>query len=169
MAARTRTALLVIGACLIAGCSSSPNKTSSSTSTVLVTAASFTTVIPTTTTSSTTPVDTEPDSSSGPLLTPDDAHSVADCVKFIPIGAVMADKEATNLWDVVGRDADELTGLCTDLLTTSPATLASLSLKLRAFEIAQEATTTTGKSTTGSTSESTSESTSAATTTTTVD
>ena len=139
----------MVGACLIAGCSSSPGKTSSSTSTVLVTAASFTTVIPTTTTTTTKPVTTVPDSSTGPLLTPDDAHSVADCVKFIPIGAVMADKEATNLWDVVGRDADELTALCTDLLTTSPATLASLSLKLRAFEIAQEAATTTVASTSG--------------------
>jgi len=155
MASRTRTALLMVGACLLAGCSSSPNKTSSSTSTVLVTAASFTTVVPTTTTSTTTPVDTEPDTSNGPLLTPDDAHSVADCVKFIPIGAVMADDEATDLWDVVGRDADKLTELCTGFLTTSPATLASLSLKLRAFEIAQEASTTTAGSTGSTTAQST--------------
>ena len=144
----------MVGACLLAGCSSSPNKTSSSTSTVLVTAASFTTVVPTTT-STTAPVDTAPDTSNGPLLTPDDAHSVADCVKFIPIGAVMADDEATNLWDVVGRDADKLTELCTGFLTTSPQTLASLSLKLRAFEIAQEASTTTTKSTNSTTAQST--------------
>ena len=150
MATRTRTALVMIFGCLMVGCSSSPSKSSSaSTSTVLVTAASFTTVIPTTTTSSTTPVETIPSTSAGPLLTPEDAHSVADCVKFIPIGAVMADKEATDLWDLVEREADELTGLCTSMLTSSPATLASLSLKLTAFEIAQEAsTTTTANSTT---------------------
>jgi len=149
MATRTRTAVVMVCACLIAGCSSSPTKTSSSTSTVLVTAASFTTVIPTTTTSSTTPVETIPSTSAGPLLTPEDAHSVADCVKFIPIGAVISDKEAADLWDLIGRESDQLTALCTSMLTTSPATLASLSLKLTAFEIAQEAsTTTTAKSTT---------------------
>jgi hypothetical protein len=86
------------------------------------------------------------------LLTPEDAHTVADCVKFIPIGAVLADKEAADLWDLIARDAKELTGLCTSMLTSSPATLASLSLKLTAFEIAQEAsTTTTVKSTTTTT------------------
>lgn len=147
MATRAPTALLLISACTVAGCSSSPSKSSSSVSTVLVTAASFTTVIPTTT-STTTPAATIPSTSAGPLLTPEDAHSVADCVKFIPIGAVIADAQATDLWDVIGRDADELTSLCTTLLTTSPATLASLSLKLVAFEIAQEASTTSTTSTT---------------------
>jgi len=143
-------ALLVVGACAIAGCSSSPSKSSSSTSTVLVTAASFTTVVPTTT-STTTTVDTTPATSAGPLLTPEDAHLVADCVKFIPIGAVLADKEATDYWDVIGREADELTALCTTFLTTSPQTLDSLSLKLKAFEIAQEAATTTTAASTGAT------------------
>jgi hypothetical protein len=64
-------------------------------------------------------------------------------VKFIPIGAVISDAEATGLWDIVGHDYEQLTPLCISFLTTSPGTLASLSLKLTAFENAQAATTST--------------------------
>lgn len=139
-------AALLTCAGLLVGCSSSPSKPSSSASTVLVTASSFATIVATTTTSTTAPVETS--TSAGPLLTPDDAHTVADCVKYIPIGAVIADDEATGLWDIVGHDYDELTPLCISLLTTSPATLASLSLKLAAFEITQAATTTVASTST---------------------
>jgi hypothetical protein len=75
-------------------------------------------------------------------LTDTNANSIADCVTYIPIGAVLADKEATNLWDIVGRDVTKLDDLCTKFLSTSPGTIASLSLKLVAY--AQSQTTVPG-------------------------
>ena len=75
-------------------------------------------------------------------LTDTNANSIAACVTYIPIGAVLADKEATNLWDIVGRDVTKLDDLCTKFLSTSPGTIASLSLKLVAY--AQSQTTVPG-------------------------
>jgi hypothetical protein len=146
-----RYTFLALCICLGAGCSSSPpGKASSSTSTVLVTAASFATILPTTTTTTTTIAgDATPTTTGTSVLTPDEAHMVADCVKFIPIGAVTADQEATDLWDIADREVNRLTALCTDLLK-SPATLASLSLKLKAFELAQEAATQSSGQASGS-------------------
>ncbi len=70
-------------------------------------------------------------------LTDADANSIADCVAYIPIGAVLADKQATDLWAIVGRDLTKLNALCTQLLAKSPSTIASLSLKLTAYAQSQ--------------------------------
>ncbi len=100
--------------------------------TTLLGAAGGTSTVPLTTSTLLTPT----------TLTDANANSIADCVAYIPIGAVLADKQATDLWAIVGRDLTKLNALCTQLLAKSPSTIASLSLKLTAY--AQSQTTLPG-------------------------
>ena len=140
--------IAVVVACLgltAAACASDKNGASNAaTTTINPSAASYTTnyvtttstLVPGSTTSSFS--GTANEGSTPVVLSVEDAHLVADCVQYIPIGAVLADKEASDLFAVIGMDLTKLNELCAGLLHNSLATLNSLSLKLTAYEIGQE-------------------------------
>ena len=119
-------------ACSSDKASTATTNATSASSTTLLGAAGGTSTVPLTTSTLLTAT----------TLTDANANSIADCVAYIPIGAVLADKQATDLWAIVGRDLTKLNALCTQLLTKSPSTIASLSLKLTAY--AQSQTTLPG-------------------------
>ncbi|MCU1367804.1 MAG: hypothetical protein JWN39_3443 [Ilumatobacteraceae bacterium] len=61
---------------------------------------------------------------------------IADCIEFIPIGAILGQSKAADLWNFVGQDASKLRDLCSSLIVSEPSTLDVLSSQLAAYRAA---------------------------------